>query len=80
MKYYIRILSELTDNHYIVDHAIADSLEKAIKWCKDKKYMTKRGKIEFFNSDPLSKYSMHTTKWIHWNSKYIVNIYEIKEV
>ena len=80
MKYYIRILSELDDNNCIVDHAITDSYEKAVKWCKDKKYMTKRGKIEFFDAYQWSKYAIHTTKWIHWNSKYIVNIYEIKEV
>lgn len=79
MKYYIRILSENDLSNSINAHAVANSLEEAIKWCKDKKYMTKRGKIEYFDWS-ASKFAVHCTKWVHWNSRYTVNIYEIQEV
>lgn len=78
-KYYIRILSEEDISNSIVTHAVADSLQKAIKWCRDNKYATKRGKFEFFDASP-GRHAVHMTKWIHYNSKYLINIYEIQEV
>ncbi len=79
MKYYIRVIAEEDMTNSIFDHVIASSLKGAIKWCKDKKYMTQRGKMEFLDFSDF-KYAVHMTKWFHCNSRYTVNIYEIKEV